>query len=145
MSRLNAVKAEEGTTMGALVGPEKMTYEVSEDWAARAHVDAQAYRDMYAFSTSNPDEFWEQHGRRIDWIKPYTKVKNTCFDPGKVSIKWFEDGTTNVSANCIDRHLAGRGNQTAIIWEGDDPGESKRITYRQLHEQVGRLANVLKN
>jgi acetyl-CoA synthetase len=130
--------------MGASADLEKTTYEVSENWAARAHVDAQKYRDMYAFSISAPDKFWECHGRRIEWIKPYTKVKSTCFDPGKVSIKWFEDGTTNVSTNCIDRHLASRENQTAIIWEGDDPSESKRITYRQLHEHVCRLANVLK-
>jgi acetyl-CoA synthetase len=96
-------------------------------------------------SASAPEKFWEYHGRRIDWIKPFTKVKNTSFDPGRVSIKWFEDGTTNVSMNCIDRHLAGRADQTAIIWEGDSPNDSKRITYRQLHEHVCRLANVLKS
>jgi acetyl-CoA synthetase len=100
---------------------------------------------MYAYSSSDPGGFWDYHGRRIEWIKPYTKVKNTSFDPGKVSIKWFEDGTTNVSMNCIDRHLAKRADQTAIIWEGDDPKDSKRITYRQLHEHVCRLANVLKS
>ena len=85
---------------------------------------------MYDFSASAPEEFWGYHGKRIDWIKPFTKVKNTCFDPGKVSIKWFEDGTTNVAVNCIDRHLAARADQIAIIWEGDDPGESRKITYR---------------
>jgi acetyl-CoA synthetase len=120
-------------------------YEVPEGWARRAYVDASKYREMYAFSASAPDEFWDYHGRRIEWIKPYSKVKNTCFDPGKVSIKWFEDGTTNVSMNCIDRHLANRADQTAIIWEGDNPNESKRITYRQLHQHVCRLANVLKS
>ena len=88
--------------------------------------------------------FWSEHGKRIDWIKPFTKVKNTCFDPGKVSIKWFEDGSTNVSMNCIDRHLPKRADQIAIIWEGDDPEKSKRITYRQLYEHVSRFANVLK-
>ena len=130
--------------MSTLVSLEEVGYEVPEGWAERAYVDAPKYRDMYAFSSSNPDGFCDYHGKRIDWIKPFTKVKNTSFDPGKVSIKWFEDGTTNVSMNCIDRHLANRADQTAIIWEGDDPGDSKRITYRQLHERVCRLANVLK-
>ena len=112
--------------MSTLVSLEEVGYEVPEGWAERAYVDAPKYRDMYAFSSSNPDGFWDYHGKRIDWIKPFTKVKNTSFDPGKVSIKWFEDGTTNVSMNCIDRHLANRADQTAIIWEGDDPGDSKR-------------------
>ena len=100
---------------------------------------------MYASSVSTPDAFWAEHGKRIDWIKPFTKVKNTSFEPGEVSIKWFEDGTTNVAMNCIDRHLAGRANQVAIIWEGDDPAESRHITYAQLHDQVCRFANVLKS
>src|SRR6266581_108747 len=130
--------------MNTAVSSKESAYEVPEGWAQRAYVDASKYREMYAFSTSAPDEFWDYHGRRIEWIKPYSKVKNTCFDPGKVSIKWFEDGTTNVSMNCIDRHLANRADQTAIVWEGDDPGESRQITYRQLHDQVCRFANVLK-
>ena len=86
-----------------------------------AHANAAIYKDMYGFSVSDPDSFWEYHGKRIDWIKPFARVKNTCFDPGKISIKWFEDGTTNVASNCIDRHLAKRAEQVAIIWEGDDP------------------------
>src|SRR5450755_238776 len=131
--------------MGASANLERSTYEVPGSWVARTHANEQEYRDMYALSISAPDKFWEHHGKRIDWIKPYSKVKNACFDPGRVSIKWFEDGTTNVSANCIDRHLATRGSQTAIIWEGDDPNDSRRITYRQLHEDVCRLANVLKS
>jgi acetyl-CoA synthetase len=122
-----------------------LVYAVPAEWAERAHVNASKYKVMYKFSSSAPEEFWGYHGSRIDWIKPFTKVKNTCFDPGRVSIKWFEDGTTNVSANCIDRHLARRANQVAIIWEGDDPGESKHITYGQLHDRVCRFANVLKN
>jgi acetyl-CoA synthetase len=130
--------------MSTLTSSEESSYEVPEAWAERAHVNASKYREMYTFSTSKPDEFWDYHGRRIEWIKPYTKVRNTCFDPGKVSIKWFEDGTTNVSMNCIDRHLATRADQTAIIWEGDDPNDSKLITYKQLHEHVCRLAYVLK-
>ena len=134
-----------GYAMNTLVSLEALAYEVPEGWAERAYVDASKYREMYAFSASKPDGFWDYHGKRIDWIKPYTKVKNTSFDPGKVSIKWFEDGTTNVSMNCIDRHLANRADQTAIVWEGDSPDDSKRITYRELHENVCRLANVLKS
>ncbi|MCP3467876.1 MULTISPECIES: acetate--CoA ligase [unclassified Bradyrhizobium] len=130
--------------MSALPSPEELSYGVPEIWAKRAHVDAAKYREMYAVSISAPDQFWGYHGSRINWITPFTKVKNTSFDPGKVSIKWFEDGTTNVSMNCIDRHLAARADQIAIIWEGDDPNESKLITYKELHEHVCRLANVLK-
>jgi acetyl-CoA synthetase len=131
--------------MSTPVSLEEFGYEVPEGWAERAYADASKYKDMYDFSVSEPDKFWDYHGRRINWIKPYTVVKNTSFDPGRVSIKWFEDGTTNVSMNCIDRHLAQRADQTAIIWEGDDPKDSKRITYRELHENVCRLANVLKS
>ena len=115
-----------------------------EKFTESAYVDAAKYEAMYASSVTDPDRFWGEHGRRIDWIKPFTKVKNTSFDPHNVSIKWFEDGATNVALNCIDRHLAERGDQTAIIWEGDDPNKSKHITYKELHEQVCRLANVLK-
>ncbi|HEY8579739.1 MAG TPA: acetate--CoA ligase [Beijerinckiaceae bacterium] len=120
-------------------------YSVSPDWAKRAYVDEAGYREMYARSVSDPTAFWSEHGRRIDWIRPYTKVKNTTFGPPDVSIKWFEDGTLNVAANCIDRHLATRGDQVAIIWEGDDPSETKRITYRELHDEVCRFANILRN
>jgi acetyl-CoA synthetase len=93
----------------------------------------------------DPDGFWGQEARRLDWAKPFTKVKNVSWDPDNLSIKWFEDGALNVSANCIDRHLDKRGDQIAIIWEGDDPKDSKHITYRQLHAEVCRFANVLKN
>src|SRR5690606_32594456 len=89
------------------------------------------------------DGFWGRHGRRLDWFKPYTRVKDASFD-GDVSIRWFDDGELNVSYNCIDRHLEKRGDQVAIIWEGDDPAEDRRITYRELHDQVCRYANVLK-
>jgi acetyl-CoA synthetase len=119
-------------------------YAVSDEWARRAFVDDAKYQAMYAQSVESPDAFWGEQGQRIDWFKPYTKVKNTSFDPHNVSIKWFEDGLTNVAYNCVDRHLATRGDQTAIIWEGDDPNESKHITYRELHAQVGKFANVLK-
>ena len=119
-------------------------YDVSAEWARRAFVDDAKYKAMYAQSMDDPAAFWGEQGKRIDWFKPFTKVKNTSFDPHKVSIKWYEDGTTNVAHNCIDRHLATRGDQTAIIWEGDDPNESKHITYRELHGHVSRFANVLK-
>jgi acetyl-CoA synthetase len=118
-------------------------HKVQPGWKKRALIDNDTYLKWYADSVKNPDRFWGKHGKRIDWFKPYTKVKNTSFR-GKVSIKWFEDGETNVSYNCIDRHLKKRGNQTAIIWEGDNPYDDKKITYNQLHDQVCRLANVLK-
>ena len=119
-------------------------YPVSKEWAKRAHVDDASYQAMYAASVNDPEAFWREHGQRIDWFKPYTKVKNTSYKPGKVKIAWFEDGITNVAYNCIDRHLAKRADQVAIIWEGDDPGVSKKITYRELHGEVCRFANVLK-
>jgi acetyl-CoA synthetase len=117
---------------------------VSAEWSARAWIDNKAYRTLYDRSIQDPDGFWGEIGRRIDWIKPFSRVKNTSFAPGAVSIKWYEDGTLNVSANCIDRHLATRGDQVAIIWEGDDPAKDEKITYRQLHERVCKFANVLK-
>ena len=120
-------------------------YPVSAEWAAKAYVNDAKYKEMYAASVNNPEAFWGEQGKRIDWMKPFTKVKNTSYDPHNVSIKWYEDGTTNVSANCIDRHLAKRGDQVAIIWEGDSPDESEKITYKQLHERVSRFANVLKS
>jgi acetyl-CoA synthetase len=118
-------------------------FPVSDDWAKRAWVDAAQYEKLYERSVNDPEGFWAEHGKRVDWIRPFTKVKNTSFD-GDVRIRWFEDGTLNAAANCIDRHLAKRADQTAIIWEGDDPKDSRHITYRELHEQVCRLANVLK-
>ncbi|MEJ8474919.1 acetate--CoA ligase [Roseibium algae] len=118
-------------------------FPVPAEVAAHAHVDNSKYLEMYQQSVENPDGFWGEHGKRIDWIKPYTKVKNTSYDYHNVDIKWFEDGTLNVSANCVDRHLETRGDQPAIIWEGDDPSESKVITYKQLHHEVNVFANVL--
>jgi acetyl-CoA synthetase len=120
-------------------------YEVPAEWTKRAFIDSAKYRAMYDRSLSDPNGFWAEQARRIHWFKHFTKVKNTSFDRPNVSIKWFEDGTTNAAYNCIDRHLATRGDQVAIIWEGDDPKESKKITYRELHDQVCRLANVLRN
>jgi len=119
-------------------------YAVPPEWASRAWVDAVKYQEMYQRSISDPDGFWGEMGKRLDWIKPYTRVKNTSFDPNNVSIKWYEDGTLNVCYNCIDRHLEKRGDQVAIIWEGDDPTVDEKITYRQLHERVCKFANVMK-
>ena len=119
-------------------------YQVPADWAKRAYIDEGKYRAMYAASVKDPNAFWAEQAKRIHWIKPFTKVKNTSFAPDNVSIKWFEDGVTNVAYNCVDRHLDKRGDQTAIIWEGDDPKHDKKITYRQLHAEVCKFANVLK-
>jgi acetyl-CoA synthetase len=119
-------------------------YAVPHEWAARAWIDEPKYQAMYQRSIDDPVGFWGEMGRRIDWIKPYTTVKNVSYGPGDVSIRWYEDGTLNVCANCVDRHLKTRGDQVAIIWEGDDPTRDEKITYRQLHERVSRFANVLK-
>ncbi|MCE7556801.1 acetate--CoA ligase [Aliivibrio fischeri] len=120
-------------------------YPVNQDIANNAHADDDKYREMYQQSVINPEGFWREHGQIVDWMTPYTKVKNTSFDTGHVDIKWFEDGELNVSANCIDRHLATRGNEIAIIWEGDDPQDDASITFNELHEQVCKFSNALKS
>lgn len=112
---------------------------------AKTHVNEKTYRQMYQHSVVNPEGFWREHGKIVDWIQPYTKVKNTSFDTGHISIKWFEDGTLNVSANCIDRHLATKGDQVALIWEGDDPADDRTLTYNQLYSDVCKFANALKS
>src|SRR5262249_26797200 len=117
---------------------------VPEAWRKRAFVDRDKYEAMYAKSLKDPDGFWREQAKRIDWIKPFTKVKNVSWNPDDLYIRWFEDGSLNVSANCIDRHLAKRGKQTAILWEGDDPKQSRAISYAELHREVCRFANVLK-
>lgn len=117
----------------------------ADEFANSAHISKAKYDEMYASSVSDPDKFWGDVGKRLDWIKPYSIVKNTSFAHENVSIKWFEDGVLNVCANCVDRHLETRGDQTAIIWEGDDPTVSEHITYNQLHEHVSRLANAYKS
>jgi acetyl-CoA synthetase len=119
-------------------------YDVPPEWKKRAYIDEARYKAMYARSLHDPNGFWADEAKRIHWYKPPTKIKNTSFDPHNVSIKWFEDGATNVAYNCLDRHLDKRGDQTAILWEGDDPKDDKKITYRQLHAEVCRFANVLK-
>jgi acetyl-CoA synthetase len=118
-------------------------YPVPAEWAARAWVDKAKYEEMYQRSLDDPNGFWGEMGKRIDWFTPYTRVKNTSYDPHNVSIKWYEDGILNVCYNCVDRHLADRGDQIAIIWEGDDPTEDEQITYKQLHERVCKFANVM--
>jgi acetyl-CoA synthetase len=120
-------------------------YPVPPEVAAAAHCDNEKYQEMYERSVKDPEGFWDAQGRRIDWIKPYSKVKDVSFARDDVHVKWFYDGTLNASANCLDRHLESRGDQTAIIWEGDDPSEDRHITYRELYEDVCRLANGLKS
>ena len=119
-------------------------FRVPEQWKSRAWVAKAQYDEMYARSLRDPDGFWRGEAKRIDWLKPFTKVKDVSFDADDLHIRWFEDGTLNVSANCIDRHLPKRASQIAILWEGDDPKESRAISYRELHEEVCRFANVLK-
>jgi acetyl-CoA synthetase len=118
---------------------------VPAEWAKKAWIDDAKYRSMYEASIRDPLGFWNEHGRRIDWIKPYTQIRDVSYDARDLHIRWYHDGVLNASANCLDRHLARRGDQVAIIWEGDDPKVDKKITYRQLHEQVCRLANGLKS
>ena len=120
-------------------------YDVPSEWTARAYVDNAKYNEMYARSISDSDGFWAEQARRLDWIEEPTKIENTSYAPGNISIKWFEDGVLNAAYNCIDRHLPKRANQTAIIWEGDDPSQSKHITYQELHDEVAKMANVLRN
>jgi acetyl-CoA synthetase len=117
---------------------------VPRGYAEAAWADDAKYKEMYARSIDDPEAFWGEHGKRIDWIKPYTEVKDSSFE-GDISIRWFYDGTLNACVNCVDRHLATRGDQTALIWEGDDPAVDKHITYRELHRQVCKFANVLKS
>ena len=121
------------------------TYAPSAAFAANAHADKAKYDQMYAASVADPDVFWGEEGKRIDWITPYTKVKNVSYAFPDVSIKWYEDGELNVCANCLDRHLPTRGDQTAIIWEGDDPSLDKHISYNEAYEQVCKMANVYKS
>jgi acetyl-CoA synthetase len=137
--RPSASKKTEGAIMT------DQTYPPAADIVKNAHIDIATYEKMYEASVSDPDTFWGDEARkRLDWIEPFTKVKDTNFTLGEVSIKWFEDGVLNVAHNCIDRHLATRGDQTAIIFEPDDPETpAQHITYNELHEKVSRMANVL--
>ncbi len=123
---------------------EMNVFPVPESISKSAWCDEARYRELYDKSVGDPETFWDEEGKRIDWFKPYSKVKDVSFGPGDVHIKWFYDGTTNAAFNCVDRHLPTRRDQVAIIWEGDDPNESRSITYGQLHDSVSRLANALK-
>ncbi|MDH0476354.1 acetate--CoA ligase [Aeromonas caviae] len=123
---------------------ESKVYPVKAHIGNGALLDKEGYEAMYQASVQDPDAFWGEQGRILDWMTPYTRVKNTSYDPGHVSIKWYEDGLLNVSANCLDRHLSERGDKVAIIWEGDNPAEDRKITYRELHLEVCKFANVLK-
>ncbi|MEZ6933497.1 acetate--CoA ligase [Aeromonas sp. S19(2024)] len=123
---------------------ESKVYPVKAHIGNGALLDKEGYEAMYQASVQDPDAFWGEQGKTLDWMTPYTRVKNTSYDPGHVSIKWYEDGLLNVSANCLDRHLSERGDKVAIIWEGDNPAEDRKITYRELHAEVCKFANVLK-
>ena len=123
---------------------ETSRFPVPQEWADRAWVDDTAYQQMYDRSVKDPEGFWGEHGKRLHWFKPYTTVKNVSYS-GDVRIRWYEDGVTNACYNCVDRHLDTRANQTALIWEGDSPSEHKHISYAEIHQNVSRLANVLKD
>ncbi|WP_373006487.1 acetate--CoA ligase [Hyphomonas sp.] len=120
------------------------TYPVPADFAAKANLTPEKYREMYAASIADPDGFWGEQGKRLDWMTPYTVVKDVSWETGDLHVKWYSDGVLNVSANCIDRHLATRGDKAAFIWEGDDPADTYTVTYKQLHIAVSKFANVLK-
>ena len=120
------------------------TFQPAAEIVSRALVTDESYTAMYGESLSDNDTFWAEHGKRIDWIKPYSEISDVSYDTKDLHIRWYADGTLNAAANCLDRHLATRGNQTAIIWEGDDPADSKHINYAELHEEVCKFANVLK-
>jgi acetyl-CoA synthetase len=119
-------------------------FPVPEKTAKNSYIDNEKYLAMYQKSVDDPESFWAEQGKRIDWLKPYTKIKDVSYDHDDVHIKWYYDGTLNACANCIDRHLPSRGNQIAIIWEGDDPTNDKQITYNELHKEVSKFANAMK-
>ena len=120
-------------------------FKVSENWAKQALVNKSQYEKKYKLSIKDNENFWNKEGKRISWIKPYTKIKDVKYSKEEVNIKWYYDGTLNASANCIDRHLEKKGNKTAIIWVGDDPSDSKKITYKELHKKVCKAANGLRS
>ena len=124
---------------------QKSIFQPSKSLVENAHVDAKTYQTLYAESVSDPDKFWATHGKRIDWIKPFRQISDVSYDKRNLHIKWFADGSLNAAANCLDRHLAERGEQTAIIWEGDEPNQQRFITYNELHQEVCKFANVLKS
>ena len=122
-----------------------LIFKVPSKWSKSAYVDKKQYEKKYKLSIKDNEGFWKKEGKRIDWIKPYKKIKDVKYSKTEVKIKWFYDGTLNASANCIDRHIKSKKNKTAIIWVGDDPKESKQISYKELHKKVCKAANVLKS
>jgi len=125
-------------------GPKELIFKVPKKWSKNAYVDKNKYEKKYRLSIKNNEAFWRKEGKRIDWIKPYQKIKDVKYSKTDVKIKWYYDGTLNASANCIDRHLEDKKNKTAIIWVGDDPKDSKQISYKELHQNVCKAANALK-
>ena len=123
----------------------ELIFKVPKKWSNSAYVDKNKYEKKYKLSIKDNEGFWKKEGRRIDWIKPYTKIKDVKYSKTDVKIKWFYDGTLNASANCIDRHLKDKKNKTAIIWVGDDPKDSKQISYKELQKNVCKVANGLKD
>ena len=119
----------------------EIIYKTKSDWIKKAIVNKSGYEKKYSDSIKNNDKFWKKEGKRITWIKPYTKIKDYKYSKSDVHIRWFYDGTLNASANCIDRHLKKNKDKTAIIWVGDDPKVQKKITYKQLHQEVSKAAN----
>jgi len=122
----------------------ELIYKTKKDWISKAIVNKSQYEKKYKNSISDNDNFWKKEGKRINWIKPYTKIKDIKYSSSDVKIKWFYDGTLNASANCIDRHLKKNKDKTAIIWVGDDPKVQKKISYKELHKEVSKDANGLK-
>ena len=122
-----------------------LVFKVSENWSKQAYVNKSQYEKKYKLSIKDNESFWRKEGKRITWMKPYTKIKDVKYSKKEVNIKWYYDGTLNASANCIDRHLEKKGNKTAIIWVGDDPSDSKKITYKELHKKVCKAANGLRS
>ena len=125
--------------------PKELIIKTKTDWLKKALVDKKKYKKKYENSIKNNDAFWKKEGKRITWIKPYKKIKDIKYSKSEVQIKWYEDGTLNASENCIDRHLKNKKDKTAIIWVGDNPKDTKKISYKQLHKEVCRAANGLKN
>jgi acetyl-CoA synthetase len=123
---------------------QELVIKTKPQWAKASLASKDQYEKKYSESIKNNDEFWKREGKRITWIKPYKKIKDVKYSKKEVNIKWFEDGTLNASANCIDRHLKDKKDKTAIIWVGDDPKDTQKISYKQLHQKVSKAANGLK-
>ena len=133
--RKKTSKKENGRSMPELV------FKTKPEWVRNSLANKSKYQEKYSQSIKNNDEFWRKEGKRITWIKPYKKIKDIKYSTKEVKINWFQDGTLNASANCIDRHLKDKKDKTAIIWVGDDPKDSQKISYKQLHQKVSKAAN----